>query len=376
MTDRATKNRVTDGCFMVGHRNPGSLLQCNTYLRTFERDGRKDFQWIVDPGSQIDYRHVRKNLSRHVESLKELDLCSLNHQDPDVVGNLTYISKEHPRVTALVTQDAWRLVQHLDVSIGKMHFANKLDHSLLKLPTGHQIRIVPTPFCHFRGAVAFYDQESRVLFTGDLFAGLNRLRETRLWAEDGDWQGIAIFHEIYMPNRSALQFAIRQIRSLDPPVETIAPQHGFLLKGDLMHQFMDRLYDLPAGMDRVADEFDKTHLQGYAEVYDELVELAGTYLGKHEVDARLRNLPDNHPLASYTRRTNDEVFLWEKGILAIPKVLDVLTAGADEQFTGMLNTLALHECASRNLPIPSIGLGIEGESALQSSDPGTRPAGP
>lgn len=369
MTDQATDRQVTDGCFMVGRRNPESLLQCNTYLRTFERDGKKDFQWLIDPGSRIDYPHVRKNLLQHVESLADLDLFSLNHQDPDVVGNLTYICEEHPNLAGLVTQDVWRLVQHLDVSVGKLEFANKLDHNLLRLPSRYRIQVVPTPFCHFRGAVAYYDPETRVLFTGDLFGGVNRLGETRLWAEDKDWEGISVFHEIYMPNRSALQFAIRQIRALDPPVDVIAPQHGFLLMGDLMEEVMDRLYDLPVGMDRVADELDNTYLRGYAEVYDELIELARTYFGNDEVDARLRKLSDNHPLVSYTRRSSDEVFLWEKGILAIPQVLDVLTANADRRFAGMLTTLALYGCSSRNLPIPSIGVGVEEGVSNPSSGP-------
>lgn len=179
MSEQPTDDRVAEGCFMVGRRNPRSLLQCNTYLRTFEQDGQKDFHWLVDPGSQIDYSHVRTNLLQHIESIGELDLFSLNHQDPDVVGNLSYISKEHSTLDGLVTQDVWRLVQHLDVSVGRLQFANKLEQGLLKLPSKQAIRIVPTPFCHFRGAVAFYDIDTRVLFTGDLFGGLNRPGETR-----------------------------------------------------------------------------------------------------------------------------------------------------------------------------------------------------
>lgn len=367
MQDQERDMKVTDGCYMVGRRNPKSLLQCNTYLRSFIRDGKKDFQWLVDPGSQIDYSVVRENVLQYVESLAELDLFSLNHQDPDVVGNLTYICQEHPKLAGLVTQDTWRLVRHLDVPVGDLHFGNKLERNVLKVPTGHQIQVVPTPFCHFRGAVAYYDPEIQVLFTGDLFGGVNRLGETELWANEQDWEGIRVFHEIYMPNRAALEFAIRQIRSLDPPVKIIAPQHGFLLKGDLMHEVMDQLCQLPVGMDRVVDEFDKQHLRGFAEVYDELVELAQGYYGKDEVHARLRGLPDDHPLTTYTRRNSDEVFLWEKGILAIPHVVDVLTADQDEEFKGMLKTLALHACVSRNLPIPSLGVGIEGEESNEST---------
>lgn len=219
------KEPIREDCFMVGERHPEALLQCNTYLRTFRGDGQT-YHWCIDPGSQVDYAAIRKHLIALIGEIKAIRLFSINHQDPDVVGNLTFLTRENPDMAGLTTEDTWRLVRHLRLHPKKMYFANKVGHDHVKLPGKHRIEIVPTPFCHFRGAVAFYDPESRILFTGDLFAGLNQPGRVQLYAEEDDWPGIAQFHQIYMPSRSAVAFAIRQIRALKPAVRIIAPQHG------------------------------------------------------------------------------------------------------------------------------------------------------
>jgi hypothetical protein len=41
---------LREGCYMVGHRNPQALLQCNTYLRTFNTGGHKPIHWCADWG--------------------------------------------------------------------------------------------------------------------------------------------------------------------------------------------------------------------------------------------------------------------------------------------------------------------------------------
>ena len=62
--------------------------------------------------------------------------------------------------------------------------------------------------------MALYDPEQRILYNGDLFGGLNRLGKVHLLAEEGDWQGLAQFHTIYMPSRDVLRHAVREIMNL------------------------------------------------------------------------------------------------------------------------------------------------------------------
>lgn len=350
--------KVVEGCYLVGRRNPESLLQCNTYLRTFT-SGSKKTHWCVDPGSALDYSVVRQNLLNHVGDLAELHLFSLNHQDPDVVSNLKFLVEENDHLAGIVSEDVWRLVRHLNVSPKKLYFTAKARDNLLRLPNGQRIQVVPTPFCHFRGAVAYYDVESCVLFSGDLFAGLNHPGRVQLWADENDWPGIAQWHQIYMPGRSAVEFSIRQIRALRPEVQIIAPQHGFLLKGEFMNSVLDRLASLPVGMDLLPFELDERYLKGYHDIFNEVVHDAALQIGRAEVYSRLADLPAEHELKRYMQLDKNAAVLVSCGIRAIPLLIEELSK---QQFSGLRTKLKDHvlaRCLELKLPIPQLGAGVE-----------------
>jgi glyoxylase-like metal-dependent hydrolase (beta-lactamase superfamily II) len=350
---------IKEGCFMVGHRNPNALLQCNTFLRSF-RQSRTPLNWCVDPGSQIDYPHIRKHVIEHIGSVKAIQLFSINHQDPDVVGNLTYLSRENRQLTGLVAEDTWRLVRHLRVRPHHLHFTNKLGHHSIHLPSGQRIQVLPTPFCHFRGAVAYYDPESRILFSGDLFGGLNKPGRVQLFAEKEDWTGIAQFHQIYMPTRSAVSHAIRQVRALRPKVEVIAPQHGFLLKGDFMHTVLEWLEKLPVGMDLLSHELDEHYLKEYRRVLSELLACAAGKLGGTQVLKALNQIPKDHYLRHCLSIEPAEVGLVRHGIRAIPLVIHELTNGQQNKLSVALKSVVLERCIELKVPLPDLGVGVEG----------------
>jgi glyoxylase-like metal-dependent hydrolase (beta-lactamase superfamily II) len=306
---------------------------------------------------------VRQNLLNRVGSLAELHLFSLNHQDPDVVANLQFLAKENDHLTGIMSEDVWRLVRHLNVSPKKLYFTGKASESLLRLSDGHRIQVVPTPFCHFRGAVAYYDLETRVLFSGDLFAGLNHPGRVQLWAEEEDWSGIAQWHQIYMPSRAAVEFSIRQIRALQPAVEIIAPQHGFLLTGEFMNTVLDRLAALPVGIDLLPFELDDRYLTGYREIFDETIHETTRQFGRTETLWLLENLPAEHELNRYIQHGEDGVALVACGIRAIPLLVEELSKKQIQTFRSRLKDLVLRRCMELKLPIPQLGVGVEEQGA-------------
>jgi glyoxylase-like metal-dependent hydrolase (beta-lactamase superfamily II) len=354
---------IKEGCFMVGHRNPRALLQCNTFLRTFAPGTRSAQNWCVDPGSQVDYPKIRKHLLEHLGTLEAIQLFSINHQDPDVVGNLTYLSRANRRLTGLVAEDTWRLVRHLRIRPHKLLFTNKLGHHSIHLPSGQRIQVLPTPFCHFRGAVAYYDPESRILFSGDLFGGLNKPGRVQLFGEEEDWSGIAQFHQIYMPTRSAVAHAIRQVRALRPRVDIIAPQHGFLLKGDFMHTVLERLEDLSVGMDLLSRELDKDYLKEYRLVLRDVLACAAGRLGRVRVLGVFDQLPKEHFLRRCLSIQPGEVELMRNGIKALPLVIHELTDGRETVLALDLKSAALEGCIRQKIPLPDLGVGMEGDRA-------------
>ena len=314
--------------------------------------------WCVDPGSRIDFPHVRRHLLEHIGDLSALRLFSINHQDPDVVGNLPSLVRANPRISGLTSEDTWRLVRHLNVKPKRLFFVNKVKRNRVPLLKGQHIQVVPTPFCHFRGAMALYDPDNRVLFSGDLFGGLNAPGRVQLFAEEADWPGIAQFHQIYMPTREALVYAIRQIRALKPAVEFIAPQHGFVLLGDFMREAMDRLERLPVGLDLLASALDERYLPDYEEVLQELLEVAGQQMGRDEVRARLKKLPREHELHRLLKIHETDVALRSNGFRALPLVIDLLSRDQREGFQSSLKSCVLQGCTERELPLPQVGIGL------------------
>ena len=346
---------VAPDCWMVGRRNPQALLQCNTYIRTFP--GREPLHVCVDPGSMVDYSSIEQNVTQLTGGMEEIQAFSLNHQDPDVIGNATHLLAANPEATVMVTEDVWRLAQHLLPRPQQLRFANPVQRKLDIRGSQHYWKLVATPFCHFRGAMAFYDQELQILFTGDLFGGLNQIGRVHLTAQEGDWNGIAQFHQIYMPTREVLRYAVRQIRALDPPVKVIAPQHGYIITGGLVDLFLDRMHELLVGHDLLAADLDEAHLQGYQQVLDQMLSRARKVLGPKVVANRL-TAHANDDIEGYIRVHENNVQLDREGYVAVAKVFARLAWGKPMAFQDALRSDVLEICAECEIPIPPIGAGI------------------
>jgi serine/threonine-protein kinase len=362
--------QAAPACWMVGHRNPNMLLQCNTYLRIFDQG--QPFHVCVDPGSQFDFSVVEDHVRRLIGDLSQVHAFTLNHQDPDVVGNSPYFCEANSQIQAVVSEDVWRLVQHLLFKPGKVRFANPGRKPRIEWGGGSHWQLVPTPFCHFRGAMAFFDPEIRTLFSGDLFGGLNQLGRVHLFAEDDDWAGVAQFHQIYMPTREALRYAVRQIRALRPKVEVIAPQHGHVLTGDRVPEYLEKIYDLPVGMDLLALELDENHLKAYSQVLSQLITWTSEAMGRNEVFARLRNAAIDDDFPALVRLEGDHVRLEREGYSAVVKTFNRLSRSEPREFVNAMRSLVVAMCSERGIPIPPVGVGVE-EGLLPMGAPPLKP---
>jgi len=350
--------RVAEDCWMISDRNPELLLQCNTYLRIFPGP-RHGTSICIDPGSQYHWTAVEANI-RSLTDNSGLDFITVNHQDPDVTANLPALCQSNPAATVMLTEDTWRLLQHTRVRPGELHFPPSLGSRLQTLRGGIAWQPVPTPFCHFRGAMAWYDPELRILYSGDLFGGLNQLGHVHLFAEEADWAGIAHFHQIYMPSRDVLRHTLRQIRALNPAVETIAPQHGYVITGDLVPLFMERMEQLLVGYDLLSIELDNQFSEEYRELVTLLLDRSMDVMGQDEVHQRLTANTADDGIQQYLAVNNNQWELTSAGYTGATKIFFRLTHGEDFTFTSDLRNRVLSFCSHRGIPVPPIGWGLEG----------------
>ncbi len=226
-----------------------ALLRRNIYLRVFKGNNRQ-YSMIIDPGPPVDLTVMIEKVTAIIGGLNNLNFIFINHQDPDVVYNATYIQKVNSKALTLMTEDTWRLVQFYGLNPNNFAAVEKFSRMRAKIRSGQVLEFVPTPFCHFRGACMYYDRDSRVLFSGDFLGGIST---SDLYAKEHHWEGVKAFHQLYMPSREALRYSVEKIRSLDPQPVMIAPQHGAILTGDIMELFLSRMEELPVGIDLLTE---------------------------------------------------------------------------------------------------------------------------
>lgn len=352
---------IAPGVFWVGKREAGGSFFSNPYLRVFrgpdEKGRPSEFNLLVDPGSSTDIAVVQTKVASVIGGLERLSALFINHQDPDV-GSVAplILSRFATRAAVLCSEDTWRLIVHLNLPRERYRPTEKFSRGIM-LPTGQKLLPVPTPFCHFRGAVALYDPATRVLFSGDLFGGLTDPKATGLWADESDWAGMRAFHQLYMPSNAALARAISRIRKLDPEPEIIAPQHGRLLRGNVMAQFMDRLERLPVGLDLIEEQEDQSLLLAWTAVLERVVTVARGYM-RREVDDRLAADDDLADMLDLSGKVPKPLSM---GKWCVERAVLVLTQGQPYEVANPIKMEAVFASMEYGLPTPSVPIEAEEE---------------
>lgn len=352
MSELQSSVEIAPGVYWVGKRDPAAIFHANPYLRVFESHPDGAVQWftlLIDPGSPSDCGVVATKVASLLGSAARLSAFFLNHQDPDVAGSTSFFSQRFaPRAHVLCSEDTWRLVSHFGISPDRFRATERYLRHGLKLPTGHVLQFVPTPYCHFRGATCVYDRETRVLFSGDLLGGLSPKGETSLWADETGWPGMRAFHQIYMPSREAVQRAVAAIRALDPAPEIIAPQHGGLLRGDWIEYYLSRLELLPVGVELLDDVDDD--VLGWSHVLRKILSTAQPGM-VGPVDACLAG---DAMLADTTRIEKDRRVVVRQGRWTIERTLELLAGVLDRATMNMVVLEALAAADVLQLPTPRI----------------------
>lgn len=363
MIDNISPVEIAESTYWVGKREEDSIFHANPYLRVFEGEDassgqHRRFNFLIDPGSSSDFAIVSQKVSQVIGGLKNVSAIYLNHQDPDVGSITPLITARFARKASIVcSEDTFRLAVHQGLMKDRFIPTERARSGMIALPTGHRVQVVPSPYCHFRGAVMLYDPTTRVLFTGDLFGGLTEKGPGRLDAIEDDWRGIRAFHQIYMPSNLALRRTIDAIRKLDPFPEVLAPQHGVIARGDLVKEWLDRMYHLPVGLD-IIDENDESTLDGWNHVLDRVLAVAKSLLGG---TAETR-LIDDWRLEEHLSFETGKPTITNLGRHAVEKVVKALTHGEPQAIADLVKMEAIAAADQLDLPAPHIPIENMGDT--------------
>ena len=229
---------IADNIYWVGEFLENDPFQCLPY---FIENG--DESILIDPGSMLEFEAVMQKVSE-ITSLKNIKYIILHHQDPDLCAAVPSIEKR-------IDRDDLEIITHSRMSVLIKHYQvtskyYEIDKNDLKLEfkSGLKLEFLTTPYCHSPGAFVTYEPKSKVLFSSDIFGGLEESWE--FYAKDDYFEQAKAFHSAYMPSKDIFNYALRKIEQLD--INIIAPQHGSIIERKYVYNLIEDMKNLECGL--------------------------------------------------------------------------------------------------------------------------------
>lgn len=252
--------RIAEGIFWVGFYESGSNLHCNPYLVITDSQAV-----VIDGGSRPDFAVVMTKILQTGLDPSSISHLLYQHYDPDLCGSI-------PHFIDICANPALKVLSHTANNIFLRYYTGPEHHHHItaikwnenELVLGsRRLRFIETPYCHSAGSFVTYDEQTKTLFTSDLFGSFSSKWDLYLDLTDDCFDcrtytscpkgrtycgmaDIIAFHRHVMPNGKALANAMQVIKSLD--IALIAPQHGSLIANP---QHIHRLIELLEGLDEV-----------------------------------------------------------------------------------------------------------------------------
>ncbi len=229
---------IAHNIYWVGMYLRGDPFQCHPY---FIKNG--DECVLIDPGSMLEFEETVRKIAS-ITDLHNIKYIVLHHQDPDLVAAV-------PEIEKLIDRDDLLIVTHSRMTLLIKHYMvtsdyYEIDKHALELTTanGLHLRFLTTPYCHSPGAFVTYEPQTKTLFSGDIFGGIEESWD--FYADEHYFDKAKQFHQEYMPSKDIFNYALKKIESLD--IDLIAPQHGSLITKEYIQPLIEDMKALDCGL--------------------------------------------------------------------------------------------------------------------------------
>ena len=184
-----------------------------------------------------------KNLESEID-LKKIDYIVVNHGENDHSGSLPALLEKIPGTPIYCTANA---VKSLEGQYGKRGWDFHVVHTgdTLDIGNGKQLIFVEMRFLHWPDSMATYLTGDNILFSMDAFGQHYAVEE--MFADKADqeklWQEAQrYFANIVAPFSPLVTKKVKEIATLNLPIEMIAPSHGAIWRKDprLRMKFISR----------------------------------------------------------------------------------------------------------------------------------------
>lgn len=230
--------QIAPDIYWVGMHLKDDPFQCHPYLI---KNGSESI--LIDPGSMIEFDETLRKVKSIVD-MSDIKYIILHHQDPDLAAAV-------PEIEKLIKRDDLLIVTHSRMSVLIKHYLIKskyyeIDKHNNELVTtnGFRLQFFTTPYCHSPGAFVSYEPNSKVLFSGDIFGGIEESWD--FYADDSYFLKAKQFHQEYMPSKDIFNYALGKIEKLD--INLIAPQHGSIIEKRYIKTLIEDMKNLDCGL--------------------------------------------------------------------------------------------------------------------------------
>lgn len=225
-----------EGLYSIGDLNARQSHSSNTYLIL----GPSGKAAIIDPGPSDSFRAVLENLLT-ITTLEQVKFIILQHADPDICSSLPLFEQAGLRAQIVTSDSCINLIRVYGIR-SPFRLIDQNDRSLLV--GGRTLEFIPTPYLHFPGAFATFDQQTSTLFSSDLFSASPSDALTPLFADDGYLPMMLEYHRQVMPSNTVLRPVMDLFSLYD--IKRIAPHHGAILSENIP-MYIEALRTLECG---------------------------------------------------------------------------------------------------------------------------------
>lgn len=291
---------IAKDIYWVGANDKEAFFRTNAYLIKGENESI-----LIDPGSVPQFETIKRKVLSIVPK-EQVKYIVASHQDPDVCSALIPFAQDgfkfktiaHSRVSALL------IFYDRDLDLYNIDENN----FMLNYDNGKKLDFIFTPYFHSPGAFATYEPQRKVLFSSDIFGAFQK--DWKLYAGSEYVEPMKSFNELYAPSKEIVNFTIKKFREKD--IDLIAPQHGSLIKKELIETMYNALETMNAGMFlenaeinvMKMDVMNEIPVDVLNDIFKIIKERATAVIGKEKVENIIKStIPDDDSL-SYSLLTD------------------------------------------------------------------------
>ncbi|WP_025270419.1 diguanylate cyclase [Hippea sp. KM1] len=239
MVDLNHAVKIAQNTYWVGSVLKDDQFQCHVYLI---ENGTESI--LIDPGSRLSYEQTKQKIEE-VIPLNHIKYIICHHQDPDITGCIDNLLNDigSSDIYLITHWRAWALLKHFGWNV-KLYEIE--EHGWKLKASDTKLKFVFTPYLHFPGAFCTFDEKTGVLFSSDIFGGFTPKFELFAKSADDYFEKLKPFHQHYMPSSAILNHGLDEIEKY--PIEMIAPQHGSIIKKELIKPIIEKMRSLECGI--------------------------------------------------------------------------------------------------------------------------------